>query len=276
MRIGVQRLLILLAATVTLAECRKSREKDNRYCTSKYCKTDNIACHNNGTLSHDCHHSSKFIEMKPYKKALDDMFNTVRNKVARGGYRNLPVAGRMARMVWSEELAWFAKLQLTHCRLRFQQCMNSPYFYYIGSMGDEVIRPLGQSVIPELSHMKSMVESWHSQVTGIPRSDTLRLPSSYAKVNTLRSTLLINEKNSHFGCAAITFQYTGYKYFLFCCSFATMNIPERPIYKWSLRPGQDCYRQDKQYKNLCAEGERYGNDMPVKNLSLHIEPIDTM
>ncbi|SPP83365.1 Hypothetical predicted protein [Drosophila guanche] len=192
--------------------------------------------------------------MKPYKKALDDMFNTVRNKVARGGYRNLPVAGRMARMVWSEELAWFAKLH----------------------MGDEVIRPLGQSVIPELSHMKSMVESWHSQVTGIPRSDTLRLPSSYAKVNTLRSTLLINEKNSHFGCAAITFQYTGYKYFLFCCSFATMNIPERPIYKWSLRPGQDCYRQDKQYKNLCAEGERYGNDMPVKNLSLHIEPIDTM
>ncbi|XP_022209503.2 allergen Tab y 5.0101-like [Drosophila obscura] len=275
MRISLPILIIWLAATATMVECKKHRPKDNRYCTSKFCKADNIACHKNATLSHDCHHSTKFVDMQKYKDTLDGLFNTVRNKVARGGYRNLPVAGRMARMMWSEELAWFAKLKLSHCRIRNQQCMNSPLFYYIGSIGDEAIRPTAQMAITDLSHMKTMVEGWFSQVTGIPRSDTLRLPSFYAKESVYRSALLINEKNSHFGCAALTYTYTGFKYFLFTCTFATMNIPEQPIYKWSSRPGQECYKMDKQYKNLCAKGERYGNDMPIANLPLHVEPIDT-
>ncbi|XP_017140151.1 allergen Tab y 5.0101-like [Drosophila miranda] len=276
MRINLQTLLfLLLAVTATMGGFKKkTRAKDNRYCTSTICHTENIACHNNGSL-HDCHHSAKYVEMKKYKKDLDSMFNTVRSKVARGGYRNLPVAGRMARMEWSEELAWFAKLQISRCRLRNAFCMNSPYFYYIGSMADELIRPSGNIQTSELAIMKAMVEDWFSQLPGIPRSDTLRLPSSYKRASTYRSTLLINEKNSNFGCAALTFQYTGYRYFLFSCAFATINIPEQPIYKWSTRPGRDCYMPDKQYPNLCDRRERYGNDLPLRNLSAYIEPIYT-
>ncbi|KAH8243949.1 hypothetical protein KR032_011732 [Drosophila birchii] len=195
--------------------------------------------------------------MTRYKEPLANLFNSMRNDVAGGQYRNLPQAARMAKMSWSDELAWFAHLDVVLCRKVTNHCHTSPYFYYIGVLTEEVFRSYGKDPSSNLDIMSEVVEFWKSGIGMIDKKYTLHLPQAFEKSSTFRASLLINERNSHFGCATIYFKNNDH--FIFSCAFATANIVGRSVYKWGLNPGGKCHKRDRVYKNLCASGEKYNN-----------------
>ncbi|KAH8389396.1 hypothetical protein KR200_008171 [Drosophila serrata] len=212
---------------------------------------------NNGTLVYCNLKGPMMLNMTSYRDPLSKMFNNVRNEVAGGHYRNLPQAARMAKMSWSDELAWFAHLDVVLCRKTTHHCHTSPYFYYIGVLTEEVFKNYGEDTATNLDIMNEVIEYWKSGIGMIDRKYTLHLPQAFDKASTFRASLLINERNSHFGCATIYFKNNDH--FIFSCAFATANIVGMPVYKWGLKPGIKCHRRDKYYKNLCAIGEKYNN-----------------
>ncbi|KAH8265482.1 hypothetical protein KR038_009010 [Drosophila bunnanda] len=207
--------------------------------------------------------------MKSYIEPLTKLFNEMRNNVAGGQYRNLPQAARMAKMSWSDELAWFAHLDVILCRKTTNHCHSSPYFYYIGVLTEEVFRSYGEDEVTNLEIMSEVVEYWRGGIVQIDRKHTLHLPPSFDRPSSFRASLLINERNSHFGCATIYFKNN--EHFIFSCAFATANIVGVPVYKWGLKPGIKCHRRDKKYKNLCAVGEKYNNHKSLISAELITE-----
>lgn len=115
------------------------------------------------------------VKMQKYISYFSDTINVVRNKVATGKFRNLPKAARMARVVWSNELAWFAKLMLSNCESNLHQCMSSPNFYYIGSINQRIVveHPITDTKYATLSNT---LNGWLVNVKGISRRMTLKLP----------------------------------------------------------------------------------------------------
>ncbi|KAH8291885.1 hypothetical protein KR054_001944, partial [Drosophila jambulina] len=188
-------------------------------------------------------------------------FNQLRNEVAGGGFRNLPQAARMAKMTWSEELAWFAHLDVVLCSKTTHHCHTSPYYYYIGVLTEEVFKNYGEETSSNFGIMSEVLEYWIGGVSHIDKKDTLHLPQSFERPSTFRAALVINERNTHFGCATIYFKNN--EHFIFSCAFATANIVGRPVYKWGLKPGIKCTKRDKTYKNLCAAGEKYNNHKSI-------------
>ncbi|XP_030374391.1 allergen Tab y 5.0101-like [Scaptodrosophila lebanonensis] len=236
-----------------------------RYCTTAYCRQRNLACNNKGNITSGCYSGAKFVLMGKYRQTISKAFNTFRNKVASGDdYKNLQSAARMATMVWSEELEHFAKLDVARCHLSPKMCMSSPNFYYIGVISEQF--SYGGYAVDRSNFViiKSLIESWGKEVLSIRRLDTLHLPYDLARRNIYKTTLLLNERNSHFGCAALRYSHELYHHFLLSCAFATDNLVNERIYQWSARPAARCRRPDRLYKSLCAPGENYNNHKMVK------------
>lgn len=119
--------------------------------------------------------------MTKYIAPLTDLFNNLRNDVAGGSYRNLPVAARMAKMSWSSELAWFAHLDVIQCKKTTHQCLSSPNFYYIGLINEEVFSLFGESHRKNLEIMREVIEYWSRDVGAINRRAVLRTPRTFEK-----------------------------------------------------------------------------------------------
>lgn len=100
----------------------------------------------------------------------------VRNKVATGEFRNLPKAARMAKVVWSKELAWIAKLLLSNCESNIHECISSPNFYYIGRIHEQIKIDVDTESATNYSILKKALDGWLLEVKSIPKRTTLRLP----------------------------------------------------------------------------------------------------
>ncbi|XP_002069739.3 antigen 5 like allergen Cul n 1 [Drosophila willistoni] len=240
------------------------------YCQNPHCQGLNLACTSQGNLS-NCPRNAKLLEMTKYKNSLADIFNTLRNDVAGGKYRNLPKAARMGKMTWSNELAMFARLDVSRCRLTPRPCMSSPFFYYIGHMAEKIIFLEYETDRGNFAMMTEIIDGWLSEITGISRTATLVLPSSFDKPQKYKTALIINERSSQFGCAALRYTLAGYKYFYFSCAFATDNLIGRPIYKWGAQPGDKCQHKDKTYANLCWSEEDYENNKYTQSAGPYTE-----
>ncbi|KAH8347118.1 hypothetical protein KR059_005396, partial [Drosophila kikkawai] len=233
------------------------RSLDRRYCTSTICGSSNTACMNNGTLIYCTLKGPRLLDMTRFIVPLSNMFNSLRNDVAGGKYRSLPQAARMAKISWSNELAWFAHLDVVLCRKTTHLCHTSPYFYYIGVLTEEVFRSFDEDPESDFNIMSQVVRYWTNGIHHIERKHLLHLPDRFETEAQFRAALLLNERNTHFGCAVIYFKNN--EHFIFTCAFATANIVGRPVYKWGLKPGNKCHKRDRKFKNLCASGEKYSN-----------------
>ncbi|KAH8326086.1 hypothetical protein KR067_001639, partial [Drosophila pandora] len=201
------------------------------------------------------------VKMKKYIRYFSDTINVVRNKVATGKFRNLPKAARMARVVWSNELAWFAKLMLSNCESNLHQCMSSPNFYYIGSINQRIVveHPTPDTKYATLSNT---LNRWLVNVKGISRRMTLKLPRAIKTTSALNAALLISERLTHFGCASVIYTLSNKRIYTFICTFSTDIFPGQGLYKWGADAGSLCKQRDSRYKGLCSIQEEYSNNKP--------------
>ncbi|KAH8336285.1 hypothetical protein KR074_008549 [Drosophila pseudoananassae] len=233
------------------------------YCATPYCGFRNVACHNNVSYG-NCPKNLKVLKMNRYVIRFADTLNAARNKVATGKFRNLPIAARMAKVVWSEELSWFAKLMLSNCNTDTHECMSSPSFYYIGNIYEESSVPLEMITFTNFAILMGMLESWLTDIKGLSKRHTLRLPTSMNKASTLNAALVISERLTHFGCSAVTSEDSEKRDYKFMCTFATDIFPGQRLYNWGIRAGCQCKQLDKRFKGLCSSKEEYYNNKPSR------------
>ncbi|KAH8236505.1 hypothetical protein KR026_003823 [Drosophila bipectinata] len=211
-----------------------------------------------------CPNHPQLLKMNRYITRFAETLNAARNKVATGKFRNLPIAARMAKVVWSQELSWFAQLMLSNCNPDPHECMSSPNFYYIGNIYEHSSVPIEMVTFTNFAILMGMLESWLKDIKGIPKRHTLRLPSSMPRASTLDSALMISERLSHFGCAAVLSENSEKRDYNFMCTFATDIFPGQRLYSWGRTPGCHCKQLDTRFKGLCSTKEEYYNNRPSK------------
>ncbi|XP_030374699.1 allergen Tab y 5.0101 [Scaptodrosophila lebanonensis] len=242
------------------------------YCMQRYCGSKNLACNNHGNYSNDCVPSSRTIPLSKHRNGLLNVFNELRNKLAGGHIGSHLPAARMARMSWSNELEYLAHLAVLNCRENVKYCLSSPDFHYIGSNINQFSYGGKVSIYTNFEIMLKLIDKWTSEMAFVNKDATLYVPDHFPNDKVVQSALLMMDRNTHVGCAALRYSIEYYNHFLFCCTFATDVIKHKPLYKLSGKPGSACQNRDTTYTNLCAVGEVYGNEHAIAHARVYRSP----
>ncbi|XP_022209519.1 allergen Tab y 5.0101-like [Drosophila obscura] len=249
-------LILLLAGWLTGVSGFKFDART--YCDLPYCGENNVVCLKSNH-SFQCNPMAKFVSLRHHKREILAALNRFRNKAATGLTRYLLPAGRMARMDWSEELEYFAKADLLTCIPLPRPCMTSPSIPNIGSIFDSE-GYTGKEMQNQDVVLKIM-STWFKEGQYVTRAQSVYLEERQDSRSTYRAVLLITERNTAVGCAAMKYTEDRVHYFYLSCCFSTVGMKRTAIYQSALKAGTLCKRRDIQYKNLCAIGEQY----PVNN-----------
>ncbi|XP_022210534.2 allergen Tab y 5.0101 [Drosophila obscura] len=242
------------------------------YCKLSDCGENNLACDNNGKFNAKCMPNTRVIPMTVYRSSLLSVLNEFRNSVASGQGKLRPAA-RMARMSWSRELEHMAKLSAISCSM-LKYCLSTENFYYVGSIFDAFKYSGRLDEYEDYEIILNMVTDWTKRLADISLGMVIYMPDDIGDMRIINAALLISEANTHVGCTAMRFPFSGFHHFVFVCAFSTDVFVQRSLYKLTGKAGSACKRRDSKYPALCAPGERYHNDRRIPNATLLVPTSD--
>lgn len=197
----VNQLLALLSLLTFLPwfGCLNIRISDEEHCNIRPCYVMNLVCNNNGVSFYytnnntilisqsahlqsigECQENAYLVAEKDFRGDIEQIFNTLRNSVAGGKeYRNLPMAARMGKMYWDNELAKFARLDVQRCQVSPRPLMCSINFNHIGRLVELYGYHSDNRSSATEETIRSITSSWMAQVPSITRYQTLHLPSEF-------------------------------------------------------------------------------------------------
>ncbi|XP_034661298.1 allergen Tab y 5.0101-like [Drosophila subobscura] len=251
-------LILLLAGWLTGASGFKFDA--SAYCDLPYCGANNVVCLKTN-YSFECRPMAKFVKLKHYKTEILGAINGFRNKAAIGLTRYLLPAGRMARMDWSDELEYFARADLMTCMPLPRPCMTSPNIPNVGSIFDTDGYPGKEKKNQEV--VLNIMSKWFDEGQYVTKEQLMYLEERKDSRSTYRPVLLMTDRNTLVGCSALKFTEDRNNYFYLSCCFSTVGMKHTAIYQIALSAGSLCKRRDIQFKNLCALGEKYPDNMKI-------------
>ncbi|KAH8292231.1 hypothetical protein KR054_007358, partial [Drosophila jambulina] len=236
------------------------------YCALPTCLDKHIACNNKGNFSENCPKDVREIKIEPHHKLILTLFNEIRNKVAGGQMEGLPMAIRMAKMSWCEELAHLAVLNVKTCESLPDKCRSTERFAYAGQNNAIFSYSGAESEYTDAEIIKEQIENWFAERSNASPDILSSFPEELPNKNVAKFTIAVAEKNTHVGCAAVRFSKDFYNHFVLTCNFATSNIVGKPIYTPGEKATSGCknrYGAAFDYPNLCYAKEIYDNEKIV-------------
>ncbi|KAH8372285.1 hypothetical protein KR093_010944, partial [Drosophila rubida] len=194
------------------------------------------------------------------KKKIMKIHNVYRNMVAKGSFKLLPIAGRMLKLKWDENLAFIAEQAIKVCNLTLpddavfsttyatQPSYNSAYNKYPDSSSED-----------EMKIAKSQIKAWFDQYRYV---DLCALKSNKSKGGQEIGHFqrLMNGLNDRVGCAIIKYSQDKFKYQLMICFYGCHRMGKKMLYELGKVPGDKCKcGADHRFKNLCNKQERHGD-----------------
>lgn len=135
-------------------------------CDSSLCDVgvQHIACENSGNWSASCSPDKKVIEIdEDLKQKIVAAHNKWRNTAAQG-ILNL-TASKMATILWGEELAKLAELNVKKCILKHDACVNTPMYKNVGqNLGISTLKGVFQEPGPTVI---GLINKWYEDEVGM-------------------------------------------------------------------------------------------------------------
>lgn len=267
---------LILLCCVSIAVCQD-------WCNIRWCATNaHVACNHNGvsplTFSGQklyFHRKNSFSRQQNFHPdcrrpvAVDltasnilnilHRHNTLRNLTAAGQTigrdGNLPTAVRMAQIRWDPTLAHLAGLNVRRCQVRQDPCRNTDEFnnsgqnlgtiFFLGNMATDII-------------VNTVIDSWFDQRRNTLISDIVSIvPGRLFDVG--RFSTLVNERQTHIGCAISLFDQdsgsTFWRVGLLACNYAFTNLGGMSVYRTGGIGLQCVLGRDGTYPGLCTLDE---------------------
>ncbi|XP_067635721.1 uncharacterized protein [Eurosta solidaginis] len=231
------------------------------YCDPKLCANSrgkkHIACDNDGSLGSDCPDNARLIDMKPIIPMILQIHNKGRNLLAGGEFTGYPNASRMATMLWEDELAQMAALNVKQCISKLDDCRNTHRFKYSGQNIYQVIYDGNVEALTNEDIIKNCITKWFAEYKWGTVDAFRKFPKHYFEPFG-HFALLVIDDNNYVGCAAIRF--TNEMFFhnvILTCNYAKNLITGISIYEEG-PPTSDCRSgEDEEFSNLCSIEEIY-------------------
>uniref|UniRef100_B3P3S6 GG20475 n=1 Tax=Drosophila erecta TaxID=7220 RepID=B3P3S6_DROER len=205
------------------------------FCQLPYCGINNLACRNPSKFSVMCPSNARTLSMSTYRNVLLSAFNEFRNFTASGKQKYLKAAAaRMSRLSYSVELENLARLAVITCSAH-KFCLSSPEFYSVGTNTGSTCYWGSLNDYEDLELMLQTIQDWTGYADYINIKMVLYMPTTLEKREVAKALLLMADRNTHVGCAAMRFTVDFVHNFVFLCAFSTDLFVERPIYLMSRR-----------------------------------------
>ncbi|KAL7731276.1 hypothetical protein ACLKA6_014452 [Drosophila palustris] len=236
-------LVAILCLSVAVLAVEKEFTPTEDYCNASLCHgKKHVACGVNST-------NIDFIINR---------FNEIRSKIAEG-IEGWPPAARMASMLWDEELAYFARINVRECIQHRDLCRNTAKYKHVGQTVvyravNSLNRPDGLKNI--IFRMMSKWSKWSKSIGGVMMNIRNYTYDHYAPKETYSQLIL--ENANKVGCAALQMLQNGWRQYFFTCNYAQSPIVGKPIYSgiFGRKPGESCKTgRHKKWKNLCGSDE---------------------
>ncbi|XP_065077170.1 antigen 5 like allergen Cul n 1-like [Ochlerotatus camptorhynchus] len=211
--------------------------KTQDYCAKGLCSRDDkkhIGCNTNRKFASTCD-KPKLIPMSTKRKNLLLMIhNRLRNKVAKGKLSNFKPASNMSLMIWDDELAYLAELNVMQCEMKHDECRSTARFKYAGQ---NLARSWTSGPLKKHNeNIRVGILGWFSE----HKDASMKFIRKYGFTSKTigHFTALVRDVSSHVGCAMSAYRKTrvvrGKSYngneFLLACNYANTNILKEPIY----------------------------------------------
>ncbi|KAG5683516.1 hypothetical protein PVAND_012790 [Polypedilum vanderplanki] len=248
------------AQTVDWCNIANCPQRSHLWCLNPYFELSE-ACNQNGANLATINQALQTI--------IVDRHNFHRNAVAGGTVTGsdglLPRAARMASIQWSPELARVAQLNALRCAFGHDTCRRTPDFPYSGQNLAGLWTSFNETspsfVIQE--YLIEMINLWFSEHRNTRRQDITTFTTLNVNGQPIgHFTSLVNEHQTHVGCAVIHYQDSGSRFHYIVCNYAFTNIQGFRVYTDSTTAGSGCTTgRNPVYNNLCSINER----IDVKN-----------
>ncbi|KAM8703820.1 hypothetical protein ACLKA7_008450 [Drosophila subpalustris] len=137
----------------------------------------------------------------------------------------------MASMLWDEELAYFARINVRECIQHRDLCRNTAKYKHVGQTVvyravNSLNRPDGLKNI--IFRMMSKWSKWSKSIGGVMMNIRNYTYDHYAPKETYSQLIL--ENANKVGCAALQMLQNGWRQYFFTCNYAQSPIVGKPIY----------------------------------------------
>ncbi|XP_030386692.1 venom allergen 3-like [Scaptodrosophila lebanonensis] len=231
------------------------------YCDPEWCRrgSRHIACNNNGSWHAACptRPAPVLVPMTlGLRRLILRAHNTRRNQLAGGNLRGFPSALRMATMLWDEELARLADLNVRQCTMEHDDCHNTPRFRASGQNLAYIAYPGRRRARSDAQLSAQCIAMWWNEHRGATIAQINRYPEISARVIG-HFTAMAQMNNTHCGCAAARYLRNRRNVYLFACNYATTNWIGRPVYVAGRRASACSTGRNINFPALCSLAEVY-------------------
>ncbi|CAD7083423.1 unnamed protein product [Hermetia illucens] len=228
--------------------------------STDYCEIceNHIACGNDGSFSPSCDAGRKIINLDRFKGLIVHKHNKYRNKFAKGAMKFKPAA-RMATMQWDDELAELAELNVKRCEMAHDECRNTERF---SMSGQNLAWSWTSGSLSAKKAIKHGIKDWFHEYKDANQRNLDKLRFDGPVIG--HFTVMVNDLNTHVGCALLIQPKDGGKESFFACNYAQTNILNRPLYIKG-RPASKCIKgKNRKYPALCDVSEPIDPNEPHK------------
>ncbi|XP_067634348.1 venom allergen-1-like [Eurosta solidaginis] len=218
-----------------------------------------IACNNNGRFRKNCPADAMLYDLRRYHEHILHEHNKRRNFVALGKLPGYYPAARMATMVWDEELAYLASLNLKVCYVEHDDCNNSYRFPSVGQNLSGVDRQSDLEANVE-DIMAMSMGLWFGEYSLINSNyiSSFRVAWNFEKYGHFAEMMI--DRNTHVGCAMSRYTHPTYPFLYIyntACNYASKYALDTPIYRVG-KPASECITgPNPHYPGLCSKREKY-------------------
>lgn len=234
--------------------------------TSDYCKLSpkHIACKHKKSLPFNCNitDGGGVIDISPkLKRIIETQHNVSRNMVASGSL-GFPPAYRMPPLIWNEELAYLAKLNVMRCYYGHDSERKTEQFKYAGQNIAEIG---GTNSYPDEDDYTTLMNLWFDEYKNakiVSDNGHICFKQIDTEISIGHFTAMISDRSMAVGCASLKYKHRDKKgrlrnYLYFVCNYAYANMVGEETYKPAQTPGEGCTKKNKikKYKALCSKLE---------------------
>ncbi|KAL9696120.1 hypothetical protein quinque_015405 [Culex quinquefasciatus] len=273
----------LLPPTESITTTERPREEDDSVTTTElssgensvydaYCREDlclqydqfgrlvqkkHVACGHDGSFAEDCPTGRTLFKLDAQMRAfLIHLHNEARNQLANGSLEGFEPASRMTSVVWNDELAKLAELNVKSCKFKHDECRNTEEYRQAGQNLAFGYYPLDDNIFDVLEKLTTL---WFNEYKDASQAvmDEFENPPN-ATIG--HFTQMMSDRTTEIGCALVIYpqKLSGFtfKVVLYACNYSLTNIYGQPVYRKGAAAAERCARgTSPYYDGLCSSDE---------------------
>ncbi|XP_058836613.1 antigen 5 like allergen Cul n 1-like [Topomyia yanbarensis] len=248
-------------------------DQNNFYCREDLClqydisgqlvQKQHVACGHDGSFARDCLPGRTLFKIDPQIRAfIIHLHNEARNRLANGSLEGFEAASRMPTVVWNDELAALAELNVKSCQFKHDECRNTDLYRQAGQNLALGYYPVEENIFDILEKLTTL---WFNEYKDADQQvmDEFVNPTN---VTIGHFTQMMSDRTTTIGCGIVIYpqKVSGFtfKVVLYACNYSITSIYSQPVYQKGQAGAKCASGMNPLYNGLCSLENQFIQSVP--------------